>query len=500
MVGKQDMIKDKVDVCLLLEGSYPYVAGGVSNWTHEMIASNDHLSFHVVSIMPRDEKPTMRYNLPKNVRGHTTIHLQQIDEGITLPPAEADKIFNALRNPLVHMTTEKSSLHDFRRIMEAVAPYEGKIGSKVMLDSESAWNLMISMYETSFPQTSLLNYFWSWRSILGGLYSLMVADLPQASCYHALSTGYAGLLGACARIKTGKPLILTEHGIYTNERRIEIASANWLEEGDSQAMTIDRTRLNLRDLWSGTFANYSRICYQACDHIITLFSGNQIAQIADGADPARMSVIPNGINLEQYASITKKQHANPTVAMIGRVVPIKDVKNFLRAMSALNQSIPDLKVLIMGPTDEDIDYFEECKSIVEYFVLQNVVTFTGRVDVKNYLPEIDVLVSSSISEAQPLAILEAGAAGIPTVATDVGACREILLGKPDEEPALGAGGIVVSPSNPQALAQGVYALLTNTEFYAKCSDAMRKRVATYYNKESQLTAYKNLYAACRKKG
>lgn len=494
------MIRDKVDVCLIVEGSYPYVAGGVSSWAHEMIESNDHLSFHVVSIIPRDEIPTMRYNLPKNVRGHTTIHLQQLDMGRDLPATEADKIFTAIRNPLVHMTTDKSSLHDFRRLMEAVAPYEGTIGRKVMLDSESAWSLMLSMYETSFPQTSLLNYFWSWRSILGGLYSLMTAELPQASCYHALSTGYAGLLGACAKIRTGKPLILTEHGIYTNERRIEIAAANWLQETDSHAMTIDRTRLNLRDLWSTTFTNYSRICYQACDHIITLFSGNQIAQIADGADAARMRVIPNGINLTQYASIAKKQHASPTVAMIGRVVPIKDVKNFLRAMSALNQSIPDLKVLIMGPMDEDPDYFEECKSIVEYFVLQNIVTFTGRVDVRNYLPEIDVLVSSSISEAQPLVILEAGACGIPTVATDVGACREMILGKPDEDPALGTGGVVVSPSNPQALAQGVYTLLTNTEFYNKCSDTMRKRVATYYNKQDQLTAYKNLYASCRKKG
>ncbi len=493
--------KDSVDVCLILEGSYPYVAGGVSTWTHEMIRENAHLAFHVIAILPRDENPKMRYTLPKNVKGLTTLHLHKLPIGKDLPKPKARKIFDTLRNPLIHITTEKASLRDFRQIMDTVKPYHGIIGRKVMLDSEAAWDLTVSMYENSFAQSSLLNYFWSWRSVLGGLYTLMIADLPQAKCYHALSTGYAGLLGACAKIKTGRPLILTEHGIYTNERRVEISSANWLEEGaSSNAMTIDRTRFNLRDLWGTAFANYSRICYQACDHIITLFSGNQVAQTADGADPDKMRVIPNGIDTGIYSKIEPRPHPTPTVALIGRVVPIKDVKNFLRAIGALSATLPDLRVIIMGPTDEDPEYFEECKSIVDYFTLQKTVTFTGRVDIKEYLPEIDVVVLSSISEAQPLSILEAGACGIPTVATDVGACREMILGKPDEDPALGAGGIVVSPSNPRAIAEGVFKLLTDKEFYAKCSHAIRTRVASYYSKKDQYVAYKELYAQCTRRG
>src|SRR5690606_26568848 len=117
---------------------------------------------------------------------------------------------------------------------------------------------------------------------------------PQAGCYHAMSTGYAGLMGARAGLETGKPVILTEHGIYTNERRIEISSAQWLEENASRALTVDFTSLHLRDLWATTFANYSRICYQACREIITLFAGNQQAQLADGADKEKLRIIPNG--------------------------------------------------------------------------------------------------------------------------------------------------------------------------------------------------------------
>jgi glycosyltransferase involved in cell wall biosynthesis len=487
-----------IDVCLILEGTYPFVPGGVSAWTHELIQRHSNLTFHIISILPRDDEPQMRYALPPNVVGLTRIHLQRLPEGNDLPRSEARKLFGELRQPLVRLTTADASLSDFRQMMEALSPYRASLGSKVMLDSETAWNLITAMYETSFSESSMLDYFWSWRAVMGGLYSLLTAELPNAKCYHALSTGYAGIMAARAKIETGRPVILTEHGIYTNERRIEISSADWLEETASKAMTIDQTRLNLRDLWSHTFSNYSKICYQAADHVITLFSGNQQAQLADGADEGKMRLIPNGIDVARYGSIPRNKHAQPTIAMIGRVVPIKDVKNFLRAVSALNQSIPDLRVLIMGPTDEDPDYAAECRAMVEYLALGKIVSFTGRVDILEYLPEIDVLVFSSISEAQPLSILEAGAAGIPTVATDVGACREMLLGKEDESPALGAGGVVVPLSNPKALAEGIFRLITDRDFYRDCSSAIKKRVATYYDKNDQHHAYETLYQACMK--
>ena len=488
-----------IDVCLILEGTYPYVLGGVSAWTHELILKHPDLSFHIVAILPRDDEPVMAYNLPGNVTGVTNIHLQRIEEGSDIPSAEAAALFNKLRLPLINFTTNEATLDDLRKMMEAVAPYQNKIGSKVMLDSEAAWALTTDMYEATFSESSMLDYFWSWRAIMGGLYSLIIAELPATKCYHALSTGYAGMLAARAKIETGRPVILTEHGIYTNERRIEISSADWLEETASKAMTIDQTRLNLRDLWSATFANYSRVCYQAVDQIITLFSGNQPAQLADGADAAKMRIIPNGVDVERYGSLARKKHAQPTVAMIGRVVPIKDVKTFLRSVASLKQGVPDLRVFILGPTDEDVSYARECKTMVEYLTLQETVIFTGRVAIEQYLPEIDVLVFSSISEAQPLSILEAGASGIPTVATDVGACREMLLGKEEGETVPGMGGVVVPLANPQALAEGMFKLLTDRDFYCSCSDVIRARVVAEYNKNDQNLAYGSLYAACIEK-
>ena len=489
----------QADVCLVLEGTYPYVHGGVSSWTHDMIRNHPHLTFHVVTILPRNEDPHLKYVLPENVVGLTPLHLQRMPAGKNLPASIVDPLFSALENPLIALTAEGATLQHFQSLLETLAPLRHTIGSQVMLDSEKAWELITRMYATSFPHSSMLDYFWSWRAIIGNLYSLVMTDIPPAKCYHALSTGYAGLFASRMKMETGRPVILTEHGIYTNERRIEIALADWLDEATSTSMTIDFTKRDLHDLWIDVFTNYSRISYAAADHIITLYGENQKAQVADGADPTKMRIIANGIDIERFANLKSAKRVEgkrPTIALICRVVPIKDIKNFLNATATLIKTIPNLHALIIGSSDEDPAYAEDCHNMVNLFGLGNNVTFTGQAKIDDYFPDIDILVSCSISEAQPLVILEAGAAGIPSVVTDVGACRELVMGADIELPNLGAGGVVVPPSNSLALAKGVLKLLKNKSFYDSCSNAIRLRVATYYRKQYQYKSYDDLYTSC----
>ena len=79
--------------------------------------------------------------------------------------------------------------------------------------------------------------------------SVFLGTLPAARVYHTLCTGYAGLFAARAHLETGRPALLTEHGIYTNERRIEITMADWLREEAPGGLTIDRQRRDLKTLW-----------------------------------------------------------------------------------------------------------------------------------------------------------------------------------------------------------------------------------------------------------
>jgi len=477
------------DVCMILEGTYPYVTGGVSNWAHDLIRAQSHLSFHLVALVPPGPEAPLRFELPPNVTGVTRVQLQTLQDGSAQPGLDA--LMRRLETPLERLTA-KGDLTDVAAILQALRSADAGVGREALLNSRAAWNLLLRMYEHQCPHVSFLEYFWTWRTLLFGIYSVLLAPLPKARVYHALCTGYAGLYATRARLETGRPALLTEHGIYTNERRVEITMADWLQEDTRQTLSIDHLHRNLRDLWIDTFTSCSRACYAACSKVITLYEGNTFLQLQDGADPERILVIPNGIELAE----TTERHADvtpPTVALIGRVVPIKDIKTFLRATAILRDYVPDVRVWILGPLDEDPDYVDECRQLTAHLDLEATVDFKGRVVLKDYYPLIDIVALTSVSEAQPLVILEGAAVGIPSVATDVGACREMILGRSDEQPPLGAAGAVTPLANPAATAEALRWLLTDREAYERCGRAAQERVRRYYNKADLDMAYRQIY-------
>lgn len=482
----------EADVCMVLEGTYPFVAGGVSSWTHDLIRNLPHLSFHLLTLMPPNAPLERRYELPANVSGLTTVTLQSLPRGSTRIAAQR-RFFGELEGALSALLAN-GGIEAFAHLDALIAPHRGRLGHELLLNSRTAWDMLVGMYEQRFPESSFLDYFWSWRALLGGLYSALLGPLPAAKVYHTVSTGYAGLYAARARIATGRPCLLTEHGIYTNERRIEIAMADWLYELPTMGLSVERTEVDLKDFWMEAFAAYSLVCYQAASRVITLYEGNQRFQIEDGADPARLLVVPNGVDYPRFSAIARGTAKRPpTIALIGRVVPIKDVKTFIRACARLRDTVPDLRALVMGPTEEDADYFADCQALIAHAGLEAHVHFTGQVDLDDYLGEIDIIVLTSISEAQPLVLLEAGAAGIPSVATDVGSCREIIHGRSAESPPLGAGGAVTMLADPEATAIACARLLSEPEWYRRCSEAIRERVRTHYQERDVVRTYDALY-------
>lgn len=487
----------KANVCLILEGTYPYVAGGVSSWAYELLKEQNHLTFHILAILPPGPILEPKYEIPDNVISLTNVILQELPEKTNrkLSQKERNDFFQRIEAPLLNLQT-MARMKDLKKVLKLFGKYRDGLSREVLLNSQESWRMLTRMYNSTLGNSSFLDYFWSWRALFGSLFSLLHAPIMEADCYHSLCTGYSGLYMTRVWLETGKPSVLTEHGIYTNERRIEIASADWLNDQQSLNFNLEQNTFekDLRDLWIDSFINYSKLCYESSSQIITLYEGNQELQIDDGADPEKLSVIPNGIDYDHFAKLERKTGHPPTVALIGRVVPIKDVKTFIRSVSLLNERIADLRVWIMGPTDEDKDYYHECRELVEHGGMESVITFTGKVNLADYLGEVDVLVLSSLSEAQPLVILEVGAAGIPSVATRVGACQELIYGRNDEDPPLGEGGVVCSLSSPIEIADALERLLNDSEYYEQCSQVIRERVKKYYNKKDQHEAYRNVYA------
>jgi len=165
--------------------------------------------------------------------------------------------------------------------------------------------------------------------------------------------------------------------------------------------------------------------------------------------------------------------------------------------SSITREMPDAEGWIAGPEDEDPEYAHECHSLAESLGLGDRIKFLGFQKIDDILPKVGVLVLSSISEALPLVVLEGFAAGVPSVTTDVGSCRQLLFGLEGDDAALGAAGAVVRIADPAALAGEVLTLLRDESRWYEAQAAGIARVERYYTQEMMVGAYRELYDRLR---
>jgi len=495
------------DVCLLLEGTYPYVAGGVSTWIHNLIQALPEIRFTGLCILPTSELNwEVRYELPGNIENIQVVYLHDYDHLDQKSKANVWKRgqnMNLVRDFHYRLRNSDSSLVEKLLSFFHAAGRE-ELTPHDMIYGREAWDLLVELYNPSENEVSFIDYFWTFRFTHLPIFKLLQASIPRAKIYHSLSTGYAGMLGFIAKHLYKKPLLLTEHGIYVKERKIEISQAEWIFESISEQYRVQKDLGVFQKFWINLFETLGRITYEAADEIYTLYEGNRQLEISLGADPDKIFIIPNGIAIEKYSCLKPadymergRQDGVLRIGLMGRVVPIKDVKTFIRACKVASLSLPDARFLIMGPTEEDKQYYQECREMVQLLALEDRVEFTGKIDVMDYYPILDLIVLTSVSEAQPLVILEANCAGIPVVASDVGSCRELLEGRTEEDQALGPSGIVTRVADPAGTARGITDILMDEKLWRAMSLAGRKRVEIFYRESDLNRKYLDIYRRFR---
>ena len=123
------------------------------------------------------------------------------------------------------------------------------------------------------------------------------------------------------------------------------------------------------------------------------------------------------------------------------------------------------------------------------------MSFLGPAERDDFLAMIDVMALTSISEGLPFVIIESLAAGVPVVSTDVGACSELLLGRPDESPSFGTAGLIAEIGNSDQLARHLVQILSDPALGASMSEAGLRRVQQWYHENAIQSAYHQLYSA-----
>ena len=145
---------------------------------------------------------------------------------------------------------------------------------------------------------------------------------------------------------------------------------------------------------------------------------------------------------------------------------------------------------IMGNYDESPEYYEECLEMVKELRVEDVI-FTGQVDVRKHLPDVDLLLLSSISEGQPLAVLEGLATGIPFVCTNVGDCKNLLEGEGEDK--FGRAGYIVPVMDSKAMAEAILKCMDHPKVLKEMGQNGKKRVQEFYRREQFLSRYEKMY-------
>lgn len=511
------------DVCLLVEGTYPYVPGGVSSWVHDLVRGMPDRTFEVVNIGAHPGAYGQpRYQMTSNV---LALHRLFCRDGVVSPmngPERAaldaeireirrrtdreppSRMLRALRRMHLEESVDDQLLDDLT---------SGDLDLAKFLYGRASFDLLVEIGERLAPDTSFLDLFWHYRAMHVPLIRLLAAPAPPAGCYHAVSTGYAGLLGAAWGHMSGRPFVLTEHGIYSRERDMELSRADWIrddQKSEGLAAWLP-VKSPLRRLWSRLFRKLALIAYARASQIITLSDANRRKQIADGAPAHKIRIVPNGVDLPEESNVLMAGGALPAngtgdaeaivsaeaqaplrVGFVGRVVPIKDVVTLIKACDLALRKVP-LDVRIIGPDEEDGGYAARCKALVRNLGRQDSIRFVGPMPPSKIYRDLDVVVLTSFSEGQPLVILEAYASGVPVIATDVGACREMVEGSATEDRHLGPSGFVTRVAQPQDTASALIALANDRGLAKWLGMTGRKRVSAYYQKRDMLRSYQNLY-------
>lgn len=361
--------------------------------------------------------------------------------------------------------------------------HDRKVSPTAFLMSEDFLKILVKICREEYPYTGFADLFHTVRSMLLPVLYIMQSEVPQADVFHAIATGYSGILARLGSYVNHVPYLITEHGIYTREREEEIIRAKWVLPA-------------FKRFWVRFFYMLSGGAYEKASMITSLFDKAMEMQIEMGCRPERCRYITNGIHYERFCGIPpKRENGYIDIGAVLRIAPIKDIKTMIYAFSELKARVPNARLHIAGPA-EDEEYAQECYALVEQLGVQDI-HFLGTVNVLEYMEKFDFTVLTSMSEGLPLSVLESFAAGRPCVVTDVGCCKQLINGMKGDD--LGTAGYCAPPMHREAICDALEAMCVRTAERYRMGETAKKRAEKYFRHEDMIRNYQQTYDEVFKK-
>jgi glycosyltransferase involved in cell wall biosynthesis len=240
-----------------------------------------------------------------------------------------------------------------------------------------------------------------------------------------------------------------------------------------------------------------RILLNKVGRFIVISEFLRSALVENGFPKERMIVVPNPVqkthalskgleNLRRQYGLNKN---DKVFAIVGRIVRWKGHIEFLNAAFIVLESVPDTKALIVGDfSDGDESYQKIIQAIINDSGYCDRIIMTGYIkDVSSIYSIMDLCLHTSI-EPEPfgLVIIEAMANGVPVIASDRGAPKEIITD--------GVNGYIVNPGSSRMIADVAIRLLDDDELRIKIGESGRQHVLQHYNEKDYAHSVESIYA------
>jgi glycosyltransferase involved in cell wall biosynthesis len=225
-------------------------------------------------------------------------------------------------------------------------------------------------------------------------------------------------------------------------------------------------------------------------HLTTRYVGvcDSIRAAAASRMPHRSQhalAIPSMVDLSEFDPAQRRQVRKewgvrddvPVVGWVGRLDRKKRVEDFIRAAAIVHRAYPPVRFAVIGGPDAFMpEYAEELQVLARDLQLQDVLQFLGdRPDVPRLLAGLDVFTWLSRGEGMPHVISEAGAAGLPVIATRDNGSEEQITDR--------VTGLFVPHEAPAAVARTIEELILNPRLRGYLGQNLRRKVEREYSAE-----------------
>jgi glycosyltransferase involved in cell wall biosynthesis len=202
-------------------------------------------------------------------------------------------------------------------------------------------------------------------------------------------------------------------------------------------------------------------------------------------DPSKVVVVENGIDAAPFLQVPSRPRTDHVVfGAVGRISKVKNQPLLVNAFAQARQRHPNITLRLLGGGASETP---KLRALADDLGVGDAVEFREfSADVAGFLSEIDVFVLPSRSEGLPLCLLEAVAAGLPVIATDVGGSRNVIE-------STQSGWVCVSDDTDSML-QAMETSLADTDVLARSLEA-RGVVAERYSVARMTTDYERVYAS-----